>query len=254
MILSNVELYFSPVKNINENKIIISGDEFYHIVNVMRHKIDDIIYVTSGNGIIYKSKVAAVEKQHVIVDSIKNWEDINKLSNITFCLPQLKSRDRFEFALEKCVELGITNFVIFNAERSIKRKPKIERWKKILLSAMKQSLRAFLPTIKFVDDLKNLNPLYDENHYIENFHESTKIIFEQNAEISFKNYLLNNFLQKQIKRKKLIFIFGPGGGLTKKELEQFNNKIIVKLSDKRLRSETAVVTSAAIISSFFTED
>lgn len=254
MILSNVELYFSPIKNINENKIIISGDEFYHIVNVMRHKINDIIYVTSGDGKIYKSKVTAVEKQHIIVNSIENWEETNKFSNITFCLPQLKSRDRFEFALEKCVELGVTNFIIFDAERSIKRKPKIERWEKILLSAMKQSLRAFLPAIKFVENLQNLNHLYDENNHIENFKESVKIIFEQNAEISFKNYLLNDFLQKQMKQKKLIFIFGPEGGLTKKELQQFNNKIIVKLSDKRLRSETAVVTSAAVISSFFTED
>ena len=75
------------------------------------------------------------------------------MKNIFFCIPKLKYSDRFEFALEKCTELGITNFIIFDSERSIHKSDKKERWEKIVLSAMKQSLRSYLPNITVINSL-----------------------------------------------------------------------------------------------------
>ncbi len=145
--LSNIELYYSSqIKNKNEI-IINEAEDFKHIVKVMRHSIDDEVYVTNGEGKIFKSKISEINKNSLtaIIEDTMEYE--NKFSNITFCIPKLKSPDRFEFALEKCVELGITNFIVFDSERTVAKGNKIERWNKILISAMKQSLRSYLPKI-----------------------------------------------------------------------------------------------------------
>ncbi len=70
-----------------------------------------------------------------------------KFPNITIFIPILKSSDRMETALEKCVELGFTNFVIFSAEKSPKKGIKLNRLDKIALAAMKQSLQSNKPKI-----------------------------------------------------------------------------------------------------------
>lgn len=109
-----------------------------------------------------------------------------------FYIPILKSTERFEFALEKCVELGIINFKIFSSVKSHKRGIKIDRWKNFI-SAMKQSLQSHLPKMEFVKiiskDLEN----------------SVNIIFDQNAEYKFTSYL-NNYKNEE-NRNKIINLF-----------------------------------------------
>ncbi len=146
--LSNIELYYTSPENISKNKIIIEGEEYSHITKVMRHTMNDKLYVTDGDGNIYSCLINKINKNNIElgIENVLSYE--NRLKNIYFCIPKLKNNDRLEFALEKCTELGIINFVIFESERTISRANKIERWKKILLSAMKQSLHSFLPKIE----------------------------------------------------------------------------------------------------------
>lgn len=93
---------------------------------------------------------------------------------------------------------------------------------------MKQSLRAYLPKIKLVNDLSNIAELNGE-----------KIIFEQNAE---KNFKFNN--DRGI---KYYFVFGPEGGLTDDEIQLFESEEIYTLSGNRLRSETAIIKVASLL-------
>ncbi len=143
--LSGVELYYSSFGNIKGNKIIISEDDYKHIAKVMRHSIGDEIYITDGNGKIFLSIIKEIKKDSLTSSVKKILKYENEFSNIIFCIPKLKSSDRFEFALEKCTELGITNFIIFNSERAIYKSDKKGRWEKIVLSAIKHSLISYLP-------------------------------------------------------------------------------------------------------------
>lgn len=226
--LSNIELFYSPRENISGETISLTGDEFKHAVKVMRSKIGDTIYITNGYGLIFKTEVLSIDKDNLSAKIVETIKTENKFENIFFCIPKLKNPGRFKFAIEKCVELGVTNFIIYESNRTIAIGTNIERWEKIALSAMKQSLRAYLPKIQLVNDLSNIAELNGE-----------KIIFEQNAE---KNFKFNN--DRGI---KYYFVFGPEGGLTDDEIQLFESEEIYTLSGNRLRSETAIIKVASLL-------
>lgn len=231
--LSNIELYYST--DVVDGYIQMSAEESRHISKVMRHSVGEELYVTDGKGSIYKTSIIEACSSTVTLRIIERIQYTNKFENVTFCLPRLKNNDRFEFALEKCIELGITNFIVFNSDRTIAKGEKLERWNKIAQAAMKQSLRSYLPKIQFIRSLDKLNEL-----------DGKKYIFDQNAEVKLSDNLVNhsNFLNE-----KKYFLFGPEGGLSDKEISNINNSELTSLAPNRLRSETAIVVTASLISS-----
>ncbi|OGU45825.1 MAG: hypothetical protein A2000_03830 [Ignavibacteria bacterium GWB2_36_8] len=227
--LSGVELYYCSSEKIKANNIIISDDDYKHIVKVMRHSEGDEIYVTNGKGEIFLSIIKDIKKDGLTVSIKKVLKYENELANVFFCIPKLKSNDRFEFALEKCTELGITNFIVFDSERAIHKSGKKERWEKIVLSAMKQSLRSYLPNIDIINTVKDiLKP------------DGRKILLEQNSGKKIPELKVN-------REEKYYFIFGPEGGFTNEELELFGKDDFYSLASNRLRTETAVIKCASLI-------
>jgi len=237
MYLSNVELFFVPQEFFAGNKIVITGDEFKHLANVMRHKEGDEIFITNGEGKIFKSVLETVVKKQAVANIIETKIYENKNHKLIFCIPLLQNVDRYELAFEKCIELGITNFIFYEAERSFRKGDKHERWLKIAAAAMKQSLRCFLPEINFRKSILEIAKL-----------EGEKILFEQNSEIEFGELLKSNKKKELfLNDKNYFFIFGPEGGLSEREFEQLKDSKKYKLTDNRLRAETAVITAAALL-------
>lgn len=231
--LSNIDLFYTD-ENVIDDQLIISGDEVHHIKDVLRYSVDDLIYVTDGKGAIYKCKIKSITKNKVqcSIDEVRHYK--NPFSNITFCVPRLRTMDRFEFAIEKCVELGITNFIIFDSIRTVIKGAKVERWQKVLLSAMKQSLRAWLPKIQHASSVSKIAE-----------YSGTRVIFEQSADLSFKDFLAQPLANKH---DPIYFLFGPEGGFADEEIAISKKCSFVKLTENRLRSETAVITAASLIS------
>jgi 16S rRNA (uracil1498-N3)-methyltransferase len=223
--LSDIELYYSPL--VQGDKILIGGEEMNHLIRVMRHKEGDIIHITDGSGKIFKGEITDVVKEYLSVSILFTYQYKNAFKNIYFCLPKLKNPERFEFALEKCTELGITNFVVYDPVRGLKKGDKKDRWERITLSAMKQSLRSFKPEINYLGPLSALKDS-----------EGKKIIFDQNAAEYFHKDVL-------IPDEVTYFIFGPEGGFDEKELLSLKNSFSYKIADNRLRSETAIIKAAA---------
>lgn len=240
--LSDVELYYSSLPIVDENFLLLD-EECHHIQHVMRHKEGDSIYVTDGKGYIYNSTIERINKYNIECKIASKQKYNNKYANICFCIPRLKNADRFEFALEKCVELGITNFIVFESKRTIAKGEKLERWEKILLSAMKQALRAWLPKIYFVKYVTEIMKMDGE-----------KILFDQNAVEPFNSVFANRILNSQVSTLKY-FIFGPEGGFSNDEFEVMSDELRtksaelykVKLTSNRLRSETAIITAASVL-------
>lgn len=225
--LSDTELYYSDL--VNGNTIEVSGDELHHIKDVMRHKAGEQIYITDGKGAIYNSEIISLEKKILAANIIDKYEYKNNFSKITFCIPRLKSSERFEFALEKSVELGITNYIVFDSSRTVAKGEKLDRWQKILNSAMKQSLRAWMPTVRYCKSVNDLLKL-----------EGKKYVFDQKADKTFDS-IINSKLSTQTS----YFVFGPEGGFSEDEIQLVEAESKLKLTDNRLRSETAIVVAAS---------
>ncbi len=227
--LSDIELYFCKTINKEKKYFLLEDDEFKHCIKVMRNKNRQNIYATDGTGNIYEAVITDINKESLKAEILNVQTYQNSFSNFIFCIPNLRNPERLKFALEKCTELGVTDFIIFNSERSINKNINIERLNKIVLSALKQSLRTFLPEINFLQSLKDLDTS-----------DKRVIIFDQHSEIK-----LNSLTIK--KDEEYLFIFGPEGGLTKEELTVLNPDKIIKLSENRLRSETAIIKAASIL-------
>ncbi len=228
--LKDIELYYSPIPLNRDNLILAEKDELNHILRVMRHKEGDEIYITDGRGRIYKTTILSLTGERLTAQLLEEYEYEDKNKNLIFCIPRLKSAERMETALEKCAELGITNFIIFDSKRTMPRGNKSTRWEKILLSAMKQSLRSFLPQLRTGGRLNELAAA-----------EGNKILFVQDSDRDFnKSVVCGN--------EKTYFIFGPEGDFTEEEKKLFQNADFYNLGENRLRSETAIIKCASILS------
>jgi 16S rRNA (uracil1498-N3)-methyltransferase len=226
--LKDIELYYSPIPLNGDNLILAEKDELNHILRVMRHKEGDEIYITDGRGHIYRTTIISLSVENLTASILEEYEYKDKKKNLIFCIPRLRSAERFETALEKCTELGITNFVVFESERTIPKGSKKNRWEKILASAMKQSLGSFLPKL----EMSKLNELASA--------DGNKVIFVQEAGKEFNKDVVT-------RNEKTYFIFGPEGDFTDEEKKLFQNAEFFNLGENRLRSETAIIKCASIL-------
>lgn len=234
--LSDIELYYSDEVNNEKTGIIISGDEAYHALTVMRHSAGDLLYITDGKGAIYKSEITDTKKNKIALKILELHSYTNKFEDIIFCIPRLKSQDRFDFAIEKCVELGITNFIVFESDRTIAKGDKKEKWVKLGISAMKQSLRAFLPEFTFQKSISDIVKNYSDS-------ETDIYLFDQNAEKLFSKTVE----EIHVKGRKSLFVFGPEGGISEKEFNTLKDCQLLRLTENRLRSETAIISAGIIL-------
>lgn len=225
--LSDIELYFTPPELVKGDEVIITGDEFHHSVHVMRNSIGDTIFITDGKGSIFISGIRRINNNQLTARIFERRVYENRAANIRFCIPILKNPDRIKFALEKCVELGITNFVLFHSKYTTSKNLKPEKFFKTVLAAMKQSLRTFLPQISSADFNEIINS------------DGVKIIFHQKADREFDGRIDED--------TPTYFLFGPEGGFDDAEINSVQNEFRFSLSSKRLRSETAIIKCASLI-------
>lgn len=228
--ISNIELYYASPDSTGKNIIRITGDELSHIIRVMRHKTGDKLFVTDGKGRIYETIIMRISSDVIEAKINEEYTFENANNNIYFCVPKLKSADRFETALEKCTELGITNFIVFNSDRSIRKGNKSERWEKIIRGAMKQSLRSYLPSVTIIDSPDEITA-----------REGQIILLSQESD--------RVFTREVIKEKANYYlVFGPEGDFSEREKKMFDRQHIYNLGHYRLRSETAIIKCASILS------
>ncbi|MBN1302036.1 MAG: 16S rRNA (uracil(1498)-N(3))-methyltransferase [Melioribacteraceae bacterium] len=232
--LSDIELFYALPGNIRNDEIEISGSEVRHITDVMRHSVGEIIFVTDGEGKIYKTEIVSISKQNVFMHIQKEYSFKNLYDNLVVCVPRLKSNDRQNFAMEKCAELGVTNFIVFESERSIGKGSKLDKWENLLVAAMKQSLRCFKPTVGYLKGVNGINKM-----------AGMKIILDQKSPVSLINFVDEN--PEMLKSEKVFLVIGPEGGLSEDEINAIDPHVRVCLGSNRLRSETSVITSAAIL-------
>ena len=135
---------------ISDSKAFLSQEEGNHLSKVMRKKQGDKVLVTNGKGTMAKAIVSIISKKETtleITDVLQSEKDKKVVPKLTLAISLLKNNSRFEFLLEKCVELGIDSIQPFISSRTIRTKYNADRYEKIIHAASKQSRKSYFTNL-----------------------------------------------------------------------------------------------------------
>ena len=230
-----MQLFYIPDLDENSKTAIFSSDESRHLFKVLRKKVGDEILITNGNHLMFLGNISAISKNNCEVE-ISKCEKKEKLGySLHIVISILKSNERFEWFLEKASEIGITEITPVLCERSEKKFINEKRLNKVLISAMKQSLKANLPI---------LNPIVK----LKDYYKSTLSdqLFIAHCNESEKDFLISSVKPKE----NVTILIGPEGDFTKYEVEEAVKIGFkpVSLGNTRFRAETAAIIATHTVS------
>ncbi len=220
-----------------EQKTYLSEEDSRHCVRVLRKNTLDKIHVVDGIGGLFECEITKAHEKKCELRTLSVERNFQKRSNyLHIAIAPTKNADRIEYFIEKCVEIGIDEITLIQTKHSERKHQKIERLEKIAISAMKQSLKAYLPKI---------NELTTFDSFIKNANADLKVIAHLNDEAKpLKEVILEN--------QSVLLLIGPEGDFTKAEILSAKNTDyqVVTLGNARLRTETAGVVACTIINTF----
>jgi len=225
-----MDLFFCP--EIINGISILSEEESYHCIKVLRHIEGDEINLIDGAGNFYKAKITSAHKSHSGFEVIKKWkEEGSSNSKIHLAIAPTKNIERIEWLLEKAVEIGIHEISFIECDHSERRKINLERLNRICVSAMKQSMRASLPKLNEIIPIKEF---LNQNSVIKN----QKFI----CHLGENKTQLSSVYQKE---NNATIIIGPEGDFSDAELKAANDAGFkeVIIGNNRLRTETAALVA-----------
>ena len=217
-----------------EKEIILSAEESKHATRVLRKKEGDILNFTDGKGNLYKAEITLADSRKCRLEIVSSDQKEKQHNyHLHIAIAPTKNMDRFEWFLEKATEIGIDEITPIICSRSERKVIKTERGNRILLSAMKQSLKCHLP---------KLNEAISLNDFINQDLKGAKYI--AHCEDGKKNEL-----KKVNKTDKTLILIGPEGDFSPKEiaLALQNQFKAVSLGTSRLRTETAGIVAVHTI-------
>jgi 16S rRNA (uracil1498-N3)-methyltransferase len=142
-----MQLFYCP--NISQGEVSMPEDEARHCVQVLRHRVGDRIHVVDGTGGRYEAEITAAGKRGCRVMPVSgHQQELAGRVRLHMAVAPTKQIDRFEWFLEKSTEIGVDAITPILCHRSERQLIREDRCVRVLISAMKQSLRAHLPEFR----------------------------------------------------------------------------------------------------------
>ena len=139
-----------------KKEIRLTTEESKHAIQVLRKKEGDMLNFTDGKGNMYIGKVTIPDSKRTSIRLVKSEQQPKQHNyHLHIAIAPTKNMDRFEWFLEKVCEIGIDEITPIICNRSERKIIKTERGNRILLSAMKQSLKYHLPKLNEVISLND---------------------------------------------------------------------------------------------------
>ncbi|MBX2931487.1 MAG: 16S rRNA (uracil(1498)-N(3))-methyltransferase [Chitinophagaceae bacterium] len=226
--------FFYEASLINTDTLFtLSTETFKHAIQVLRLKENDIIQLTNGKGLLCTAILKNVDKKQAIaqINEVQYIEP--PLIKTCIAISLLKNTSRLEWFLEKATELGISAIMPIICHRTEKQHFRFDRMNTILISAMLQSQQVWLPTLH---EPLIFNNIFQHTDY------SLKLI-------AHCSYTEKKSLSSFAIQENSILLIGPEGDFSDEEiaLAKKNNYISVSLGNTRLRTETAGVAGAVLL-------
>ena len=206
-------------------------EESKHCVKVLRMQEGDRFCVTNGKGSLFDGElVEAHPKRAVACLTNQRPGYDNRPFSLEIAIAPTKLNERTEWFLEKATEIGIDKVRLFASYHSERRVANVERFRKVMISAIKQSIKSKLPEIEDVVD----------------FNKLVKQPFDGQKFIAWIDDNVTELLcDKYEKGKNALVLIGPEGDFSAEEVKLAveNGFVPVSLGDARLRTETAAIVA-----------
>ncbi len=210
-------------------------EEAAHAVRVLRLQEGDEVMLTDGAGNFYRAEISAASNKRCLVQVLETLpQEPLWTGHLHLAMAPTKNMDRTEWLAEKATEIGFDELTFLNCRFSERRVIKTERILKILVSAVKQSLKARLP---------RLNEMTDFHHFVKQPFKGQKFIAHC---YEGEKPLLKDVLKRG---EDALVLIGPEGDFSEEEvrlaLEQGFRP--VSLGRSRLRTETAALVACHLM-------
>lgn len=244
--------FFVKTEQINNNDIVIIGDDVNHIINVLRmKKTDEIQICNQDTGDNYNAEIVNYSKNEVECKIISKINETTE-SNVHITLFQgIPKFEKMELIIQKNTEVGIKSIVPVIMERTVVKldekiaSKKLERWQKIAEIAAKQSMRDIIPQIGNITKLKDIDTTEFDAVLVAYENEEHNMLKTELQKLERK-IKSNNSSEQQY---NIAIVIGPEGGISEKELVMLaeKNAKFISLGKRILRTETAGVVMAGNI-------
>jgi len=229
-----MQIFYTP--DVSEGKALFSREESVHCLRVLRMRRGDGISFTDGLGNLYEGIISGDDPAGMTatVSSVQH-DERRRGYRLHMAISPLKNEDRLEWFIEKAVEIGIEEITPLICTRTEKRRFRRERLEGLILSAMKQSVKYWLPL---------LNEPVAFNGFLDGEHPGKKIIACCDHDI--KRIPLTSAFSRG---ESVTILIGPEGDFTAEEVTSAvrTGFAAVHIGESRLRTETAGVAACCSV-------
>ena len=211
-------------------QVYLQDDEHHHLAKVLRIQEEEEVELVNGKGLLAFAKVIKIEKNKTLLQINDLKIQQRDSERITIAVALMRPA-KLEYIIEKATELGADRFILFHADLSTQEnlsKEKIARLENIIISALKQSKRLFLPSLEIGLSLEE--------------------ILSQDGKIYFGDVKENQQSSLPTLYEDTIFITGPESGFSKDETQLLQKKAQgIRINPNVLRAETAPIVALSLL-------
>ncbi len=227
--------FYEPSASAINAILTLDEDTSRHCVQVLRMREGAKLQLTNGKGSLFTAVIIQADKKYCSVRTEETIYQKEEGRKVCIAISLLKNANRWEWFLEKAVEMGVCKIIPLLCERTEKQQFKEERLQNIVISAMLQSRQVWLPQLH--------SPVTCKEAVHSNSLSAQKLIahcIEDGARRSLNEIDIENDVQ---------ILIGPEGDFTEKEIGMAleNGYQPVSLGNTRLRTETAGVVASALL-------
>lgn len=224
-----MHLFYTP--DIQNTPYTLNAEESKHCIRVLRLAEGENISLVDGKGAFYNCVITRADAKHCEVECVEKLENYGQRNfRLHLAVAPTKNIERTEWMLEKCTEIGVDEITMIHSRYSERKIVKDDRLEKVVVSAMKQSLKAYLP---------RLNPMTGFDRFIATCNATQKFIAHCNPGEKKR-------VEELYKAgNDAVILIGPEGDFSEEEVEQAIKVGFqpVTLGNSRLRTETAGIVA-----------
>ncbi|WP_314306290.1 16S rRNA (uracil(1498)-N(3))-methyltransferase [Capnocytophaga gingivalis] len=239
-----MQLFYNDSLYPQVQEVTFDKEESNHIHKVLRKKTGDLLHITDGRGYLYEAQIQYITDKKCTAHILSHSLAPTPAYHLHIAVAPTKMNERYEWFLEKATEIGVHEVTPILCDHSERKTIKTERFEKILLSAMKQSLQYYKP---------QLNPPISLLEWLDTIESNSVGRYVAHCQEGARGLLLDRLEELPRETTNLWVLIGPEGDFSQREIQKACSKgfLPVSLSPNRLRTETAAIVACSCISDIF---